>query len=259
MLFAVDMGNSNIVLGCMEGEEILFEERLSTNHGKTDLEYAIDLKNMLELHGIKPEDITGSIVSSVVPPLTETVCSAVKKILKIDPLVVGPGVKNGLKIRIDNPAQLGADLVVGAVAGLAEYQPPLAVIDMGTATTISVVNEKSEFLGGAIMPGIRTALDSLVAGTSQLQKISMGGLKKVIGSNTIDCMKSGIIYGNAACLDGLLERIEAELGMPVTAVATGGLAEVVIPHCKKEIHLDGHLLLKGLRVIYEMNMTDRRV
>ena len=149
----------------MEGKNILFEERISTNHKKTDLEYTIDFKNMFELHGIKPEEITGSILSSVVPPLTECICSAVKKLVGIEPLVVGPGVKNGLHITIDNPAQLGADLVVDAVAGLAEHKPPLAVIDMGTATTISVLNEKGQYIGGMILPGLRTALDSLVAGT----------------------------------------------------------------------------------------------
>ena len=210
---------------------------------------------MFELHGIKPEEITGSILSSVVPPLTECICSAVKKLVGIEPLVVGPGVKNGLHITIDNPAQLGADLVVDAVAGLAEHKPPLAVIDMGTATTISVLNEKGQYIGGMILPGLRTALDSLVAGTSQLPKISLDGPKKVIGSNTIDCMKSGVIEGNAACLDGLLERIEEELGMPVTAIATGGLSGVVVPHCKKKIELDSHLLLKGLRIIYDMNQN----
>ena len=255
MLFAIDMGNSNIVLGCMEGKNILFEERISTNHKKTDLEYTIDFKNMFELHGIKPEEITGSILSSVVPPLTECICSAVKKLVGIEPLVVGPGVKNGLHITIDNPAQLGADLVVDAVAGSAEHKPPPAVIDMGTATTISVLNEKGQYIGGMILPGLRTALDSLVAGTSQLPKISLDGPKKVIGSNTIDCMKSGVIEGNAACLDGLLERIEEELGMPVTAIATGGLSGVVVPHCKKKIELDSHLLLKGLRIIYDMNQN----
>lgn len=255
MIFAIDMGNSNIVLGCMEGKEVLFEERISTNQKKTALEYAIDFKNMFEIHAISVKDVTGAIVSSVVPPLTEIISQAVERIIGVRPLVVGPGVKNGLHIVIDNPAQLGADLVVDAVAGLADYQPPLAIIDMGTATTISVLNEKGQYIGGMIMPGMRTALDSLVSGTSQLPKISLESPKKVIGSNTIDCMKSGIIQGNAACLDGMLDRIEEELGMPVTAVATGGLSGVVVPHCKRNIHQDPYLLLKGLQIIYEMNQN----
>ena len=253
MLFAIDMGNSNIVLGCMEGDEILFEERLATNHEKTELEYAIDFKNLLELHGIQPQQVTGSIISSVVPPLTEVICAAVKKIIGIRPLIVGPGVKNGLPIAIDNPAQLGADLVIGAVAGLAEYPVPMAIIDMGTATTISVINAKGQYIGGMILPGMRKALNSLVSETSQLPDISMESPKRVIGRNTIDCMKSGMVYGNAAQLDGLLLRIEEELGMPVTAVATGGMSQVVVPHCRREIHVEPHLLLKGLKIVYDMN------
>lgn len=253
MLLAIDMGNSNIVLGCMEGEKILLEERISTNHSRTELEYAIDFKSMFELHGMEPGQITGAILSSVVPPLTDTICRAVEKITGIRPLVVGPGVKNGLQIRIDDPAQLGADLVVDAVAALAGYEPPLAVIDMGTATTISVIDGKGQYVGGMILPGMRTSLDSLVVKTSKLPKISLEAPKNFIGRNTVDCMKSGVVLGSAACLDGMLARIEEELGHPVTAVATGGLAATVLPYCKRKIISDPSLLLKGLRIIYEKN------
>lgn len=253
MIFAVDMGNSNIVLGCMKGEKLLFEERLATSQEKTALEYAIAIKNLLELYGVMPSDIEGSIISSVVPQLTETVALAVKKVCGKTPLIVGPGIKSGLNIIIDNPAQLGSDLVIGAVGALQNYKPPMVIIDMGTATTITYINEKSQFCGGAIMPGVVTAMNSLVSDTSQLIKISLDAPKKVVGSNTIDCMKSGAIYGNAAMIDGMIERIEEEEGREVTAVATGGLAGLIVPYCRKKIIVDDSLLIKGLYLIYMKN------
>ena len=257
MLFAIDMGNSSITLGCLSEDKLLFMERLSTNAAKADLEYAIDFKNVFELYGIQARDVTGCIISSVVPQLTEAIQSAVKKITGLDAMLVGPGVKTGLHITIDNPAQLGSDLVVDAVAGLAEYAPPLAIIDMGTATTIAVINADARYIGTVILPGVKTALDSLVSRTAQLPRIGFSAPPRVVGSNTVDSMKSGIIYGNAASIDGLLERIEDELGQPVTAIATGGLADNVLPHCKRPIIYDPALLLKGLRVIYEKNKDYR--
>lgn len=253
MIFAVDMGNSNIVLGCMEEERLLFEERLATNQEKTALEYAIDIKNLFELYEIKIGEIEGSIISSVVPQLTDTIAEAVKKVSGKAPIIVGPGVKSGLNIVIDNPAQLGADLVIGAVAALHAYQPPMVIIDMGTATTITYINEKSQFMGGAIMPGMVTAMNSLVSDTSQLIKISLEAPKKVVGSNTIDCMKSGAVYGNAAMIDGMIERIEKEAGREVRAIATGGLSGLVVPYCRKKITVDPSLLIKGLYLIYQRN------
>lgn len=253
MIFAVDMGNSNIVLGCIEKGKLIFEERLATNSGKTSLEYAIAIKNLFELYGIAPKEVEGSIISSVVPQLTDTISEAVAKVCGKKPMVVGPGIKSGLDIVIDNPAQLGADLITGAVAAIAEYELPLVVIDMGTATTFSYINEKKQFLGGAILPGIVTALNSLVSGTSQLIRISLDPPKKVVGSNTIDSMKSGAIYGSAAMIDGMIERIEEESGSRVTLVATGGLAKLVVPYCKKNIVVDEALLIKGLEIIYEKN------
>ena len=154
---------------------------------------------------------------------------------------------------IDNPAQLGADLIAGAVAALDEYEPPFIIIDLGTATTFSYVNEKKQFKGGVIMPGAITALNSLVSGTSQLIRISLEAPKKVIGSNTIDSMKSGIIYGNAAMIDGMIERIEEEMSRELLTIATGGLAKVIVPYCKKNIVVDDSLLIKGLGLIYEKN------
>ena len=253
MILAIDMGNSNIVIGCIDDDKIYFEERISTDYSKTEIEYYVLFKTVLDLHKIEAEKITGGIISSVVPPLLGVIKNAIKNLIHKEPLVVGPGVKTGLNIMMDNPRQVGSDLIVDAVAGINEYGAPLAVIDMGTATTISVVDKNKNYVGGVIMPGIRVAADSLVSRTAQLQKVSLEATEKFIGKNTVDCMKSGIIHGNAACIDGMLERIESELGYPVKAVATGGLARVVVPQCKREIIEDQNLLLKGLKIIYDKN------
>jgi len=253
MILALDIGNTNIVVGCIDREKTYFIERLSTVRTKTELEYAVDIKTVLDIYHIKKADIEGCIISSVVPQVTNIARLAAEKILKKEVMVLGPGVKTGLNIMMDNPGQLGADLVANAVAGLAEYPVPFIVIDMGTATTVSVVNEKKQYIGGMILPGVRISLDALTSRASQLSGISLEAPKRIIGKNTIDCMKSGLLYSNAAALDGIVERIEEELGQKTTVIATGGLAKKVIPHCKREIILDEDLLLKGLLVIYEKN------
>jgi type III pantothenate kinase len=166
---------------------------------------------------------------------------------------VGPGIKNGLKIKIDDPARLGSDLVVDAVAGINEYPVPLIICDFGTATTISVVNGEKEYIGGIIMPGVRVSHDSLVGRTAQLPKISLDPPTRVIGRNTVECMKSGILYATASSIDGMIERIEEELGERATVIATGGLASTIIPLCRREITIDDMLLLKGLMLIYNRN------
>lgn len=257
MILAVDIGNTNIVIGCIRKEKVLFTERLSTNITRTDLEYAITFKNVLEMYHLNSEDIEGAIISSVVPPLTDLVHDSIKKITNSEVLVVGPGVKTGLNILMDNPASLGSDLVVNAVAGIAEYPVPLILIDMGTATTISVVDKNKNYIGGMILPGVRISTDSLTSRTSQLPKISMEKPKKLIGKNTIDCMKSGVIYGNASCIDGMIQRINEELGEKATVVATGGLAKRIMPHCREEVILDDELLLKGLKYIYYKNQESK--
>ena len=253
MILAVDIGNTNIVLGCIEQEKIYFVERVSTNISKTELEYVVELKTLLDLYRIQVEEITGCIIASVVPPLTNIVKTAMEKYLHTTPLIVGPGVKTGLNILMDNPAQIGADLIVNAVAGLKYYGAPIIMIDMGTATTISVVDDKKNYIGGMILPGVKVSLESLVNRTSQLPKISLEAPKKIIGKNTIDCMKSGIIVGQAASMDGMIERIWEDLGYKAQVVATGGLAGCIVPHCKKKIIYDNELTLKGLNVIYRKN------
>ncbi len=256
MILAIDIGNTNIVVGCFDKDRVLFVERVSTDHKKTELEYAISLKNVLEIYGIHPSEVTGGIISSVVPPLTNILKASAEKIIGSEVMVVGPGIKTGLNIVMDNPAQLGSDLVVDAVAAIHEYPVPLVFVDMGTATTISVVDEQKRYIGGMILPGIRVSMDSLTSRTSQLPRISTEAPKKFIGKNTIDCMKSGMIYGNASCIDGMIRRIKEELGREdVTVLATGGLAKVIIPFCNEKIIYDDELLLKGLRLIYEKNCS----
>ena len=253
MILAIDVGNTNIVIGCFKDTEICFVERLSTNPQTTVLEYAVSFKNVLELYDIKPEQIEGGIISSVVPSVTQPIRQAVKKLTHRDIMTVGPGVKTGLSIIIDNPAQLGSDLVVDAVAGINEYSLPLIIFDMGTATTVSVIDENKNYLGGMILPGTVVSLNSLISRTSQLPKIGLEPPKKIIGANTIECMKSGIIYGTAASIDGVIDRIEESLGKKACVVATGGLAGVIVPFCKREVVVDDELLLKGLMIIYNKN------
>ena len=253
MILAIDIGNTNIVIGCSDGMRCVFEERLSTVRTKTELEYAIDIKNVLDIYHIKRQDLEGGIISSVVPQITKVVKLAAEKIIKKEMLVIGSGIKTGLDIRIDNPSQLGSDLVVDAVAGLEEYQAPLLIFDLGTATTVSVVDKRHIYQGTIIYPGVQVSLDSLTARASQLGGISLEAPDHIIGKNTVESMKSGIIYSSAAAIDGIIDRLEEELGEPATAIATGGLAKKIIPYCKRKIVLDENLLLKGLALIYQKN------
>lgn len=253
MILAVDIGNSNVVIGCFEGDDIRLLERMSTNRNSTALEYAVLIKTVLELHGLDKASFEGGIISSVVPAVTNMVKAAIEKLTGNPPLVVGPGLKTGLRILLDNPAQLGSDRVADAVAAISEYSCPLITVDMGTATTISVIDKDKNFIGGVIMPGLRISAESLSSRTSQLPQISLDPPKKAIGRNTIDCMRSGIVLGCAATIDGIIEKIEQELGYPCTVVSTGGHAGIVIPYCKRKIIVDEKLLLKGLMILYRKN------
>ena len=253
MILAIDIGNTNIVIGCIDGRDCHFVERLSTVRTKTELEYAIDIKNVLDIYHIRRTDLEGGIISSVVPQITTVVKLAVEKILKKEVLVVGAGIRTGLNIRIDNPAQLGSDLVVDSVAAIAEYPTPLLIFDMGTANTVCVIDKDRHYIGGMIYPGVGVSLDSLTANASQLGGISLDAPEHIIGKNTADCMKSGTIYSSAAAMDGIIDRLVDELGGKVTVIATGGLAKKIVPYCRREIILDDNLLLKGLAVIYRKN------
>lgn len=253
MLLAIDIGNTNITLGGYSDDVLAFTARIATDHNMTSDQYAVTLKEILTLYNQSYEDIDDCIISSVVPQVGEFISKAVFTLCEIVPLMVGPGVKTGLNIKIDNPAQLGADLVVGAVGAISKYTLPCIIIDMGTASTISVVDKNGSFLGGVIAAGVRLTLKALAENTAQLPSISINAPKSVIGANTVDCMKSGLVYGTAAMLDGLLDRIENELGSSAAVIATGGLAKEIITHCEHTVIYDENLLLDGLREIYYKN------
>lgn len=254
MILALDVGNTNIVLGCIDdNNKIVYEARVATDHGKTEYQYAVEFKSLLEIASIDTNLITGAIMSSVVPPLVLILKKAVEFVTGVIPIVVGPGVKTGLNIMLDNPAQLGSDQVVDAIAALDEYEPPIIIFDMGTATTVSVIDKNKNYLGGMIIPGIKVSQEALTARTSQLPKISIEAPKRIIGKNTIDCMKSGAIYANAAMVDGVVGLIEHEIGDKATVIATGGLSASIIPFCKRNIIIDNDLLIKGLKIVYDKN------
>ena len=253
MLLAIDLGNTNLVIGCIKDDKILFKARIATDRLRTSDQYGVEIKNMMEAYGVQLAEIDDCIISSVVPPVFNSVRTGVIKILGKQPMVVGPGLKTGLNIHMDVPSQVGSDRIVIAVAALAEYTAPLILMDLGTATTIEVVEPDNVYLGGIIFPGVRVSLDALTSRTSQLPGISLDKPKQVIGKNTVDCMRSGMMYGTAAMLDGLVDRIEEELGHTSTIIATGGLAQFITPLCKHDIILEKNLLLKGLNILYKKN------
>lgn len=253
MLLAIDIGNTNLVMGCFRDDKILFKARIATDPTRTSDQYGVEIKNMLEAYGVKRSDIEDCIISSVVPPVFNSVRTGVIKIIGKQPMVVGPGLKTGLNIHVDVPSQVGSDRIVIAVAALAEYKAPLLLMDLGTATTLEVVEPDNVYMGGVIIPGVRVSLDALTSRAAQLPGISLDQPKQVIGKNTVDCMRSGMMYGTAAMLDGLVERMEEELGHRCTLIATGGLAQFITPLCKREIILEKDLLLKGLNIIYKKN------
>ncbi len=253
MILTIDVGNSNIVLGGVRDDDILFEARLRTDATKTSDEYCIDLKMILDVYGFTAKDVEGTIIASVVPQVLNSMKTSVLKLTGKAPLVVGPGLKTGLNIAIENPSQTGADLVVGCVAALREHKAPMIVIDMGTATTMIVLDKNSAMIGGCIMPGVKISMDALTDRTALLPGLQLDQPKKAIGRNTIDCMRSGLMLGAACMIDGMIERMEEELGYKTTVIATGGIAKFVVPMCRREIIYDKDLLVKGLATLYREN------
>ena len=253
MLLAIDIGNTNIVIGVIEDDVIRFEARIATDQVRTSDQYGVEIKNVLEAYGVSKDEIEDCIISSVVPPVFNSVKTGVVKVIGKQPMVVGPGLKTGLNINVDVPSQVGSDRIVIAVAALAEYQPPMILMDLGTATTIEVVEPGNMYLGGVIFPGVKISLDALTSRAAQLPGISLDKPKNIIGRNTVDCMRSGMMYGTAAMIDGIVDRIAEELGHSSTLVATGGIASKITPLCKREIILERDLLLKGLNIIYKKN------
>ncbi len=254
MILAIDIGNTNIVLGGFENDKLEFVARIATNPNKTEDEYATKIRSILSLHNVDTSVVGGAIISSVVPPLTSVVKRAIKLIYNIDALIVGPGIKTGINIHCDNPASVGADLICACVAAHYLYGSPSLIVDMGTATKIMVMDKSGSFIGVSIIPGVNIALKALASGTAQLPQISLDAPKSVIGKNTVDCMKSGVVFGNASLIDGMIDRFNEEMGDNLPVYGTGGLAATILSHCKHEITLDADMVLKGLNILYNKNI-----
>ena len=253
MILAIDIGNTNIVLGGIRAGEIVFVARMATEHTRTEDEYGVTMKRILELYGATPSEISGAIISSVVPPVTGAIRGAVRTVTGCEAKLVKTGIRTGLNLKVENPSALGADMIVNAVAALAEYRPPLIIFDLGTATTISVVDGERDYLGSVICPGVRVSLDALSEHAAQLPDIGLEQPEQLIGRSTVESMRSGLLYGHAAMVDGMIRYIEEELGRPATVLATGGLSRMVVPLCRREVHCDENLLLKGLWLLWEKN------
>lgn len=254
MILAIDIGNSNVVIGCLdENNQTIKQFRMVTDLKKTEDEYASGMRTILEYNDVDCDGFDGAIICSVVPPLTETFRTAVRNVTGHRALVVGAGLKTGLNIMIENPASLGSDLVAVSVGAMVDYPLPVIVLDMGTATTITVVDDGNKFLGGAIVPGVALSINALSSGTSLLQKVPIDAPDKCICTTTTQCMQSGAVYGNASMIDGMIERFEMELGRKATVVATGGVASKIIPYCRREVIYDENLLLRGLGMLYKKN------
>ena len=257
MILAIDVGNTNIVLGgIVEGKQV-FSARLASDRNKTEDQYALDIQGILTMHGVKPSDIEGGILSSVVPYLQTIIPHAVRLLTGVDIMVVGPGIKTGLNIRMDDPGTVGSDLIVSAVAARAKYPLPIAVIDMGTATTISVIDAEGNYIGGMIIPGLWVSVNALSARAAQLPYIDLSGPTKLLGTNTVDCMRSGAVIATASMLDGVIDRLEEELGSPVSAVLTGGVSPLVVPYCRRSYHVEPDILIAGLQILYDKNKANR--
>ena len=253
MILTIDVGNTNIVLGVFDGDTLVFECRLTTNLHETADEYAIKLSSVFYVRNIDAKKIDGGIISSVVPPLSQTLAEAVRLLTGCRPLIVGPGLKTGINIKIDNPGELGADMVVATAASIAKYPLPQIVCDLGTAITVSVIDSSGAYRGGAIACGIKTALNALSGSTAQLPQIHLGAPEKAIGTTTAACMNSGAVFGTAAMIDGLVHRFEQELGEKAFVVLTGGFGPMIAKYCTCETTVDNDLLLDGLRILYNKN------
>lgn len=256
MILAVDIGNTNIVLGIFDGEKIYCSFRLHTDAQRTTDEYASTIILLMNSKGIDIKNIKGAVISSVVPPLIYSFTKFCVKYLGIDPMVIAPGVKTGMPIRYENPKEVGADRIVNSVAARDKFGSPVIVLDFGTATTFDVVNSKGEYAGGVICPGVKLSAGILHAKTAKLPEIEIEKVEKVIGKNTIHSLQSGIYYGYLSMVDGVLERIMLEeFGRTdVKVIATGGLGSVFARESKYIEYYDPDLTLTGLRLIYEKNL-----
>ena len=253
MILAMDIGNTSIALGGFEGDELKFVVRLSTDVKKTEDEYASKIMNILTIHNVTKENVEGAIISSVVPQLNSVMKSALRLVYDVDALMVCPGIKTGIGILCDSPSSVGADLICSCVAANTLYSSPALIIDIGTATKMIVTNKNGAFIGVSIIPGVMMGLKGLASGTAQLPQVGLEAPATVIGKNTVDCMKSGVIFGHASMMDGMIDRINAEVGEKLPVIVTGGYASVIVPHCNHEMQIDEYLVLRGLNIIYQKN------
>jgi len=254
MMLAVDIGNTNIVLGVYRGRELLHHFRLSTARQTTVDEYGVLIHNLFKMSELSIKDIEGVIISSVVPPLVQVIVEMCVKYIGQDPLLVGPGIKTGLNLRYENPREVGADRIVNAVAAIEQYKCPLVVVDFGTATTFDCIDAGANYLGGAIVPGLGISTEALYQRASKLPRIELEKPKKVIGRNTVHAMQAGIIFGYAGQVEGIVRRIKVEMNAPeLKVIATGGLASLIAGETECIHEVNPMLTLEGLRIIYDRN------
>lgn len=253
MILTIDIGNTNVAFGGFVDGECTFVARVATDPAQTEDEYASKMLSILSLHGVDRDQLDGAIISSVVPQLTTVMKKAVAMICGVEALVVGPGIKTGINIHCDAPSSVGSDLICACVAVNHLYGSPALIVDMGTATKMMVLSDKGTFIGVSIIPGLRMGLRALSEGTAQLPQVSLEAPASVVGKNTVDAMKSGVIFGHAAMVDGMIDRFDEELGMSLPVYATGGLSQLIVPHCKHDITLNDNLVLKGLELLYIKN------
>lgn len=257
MILTIDVGNTNVVIGSVEKGKILFTSRMATNPNDLANDVALRMRQFFEFQGVDYKSFEGAILSSVVPQLNNAITTAVTMLTGLNCLVVGAGIKTGLNVKIDDPGTLAADLLTASVGAASMFKPPIIVVDTGTATTITAVDADGSYIGGAIIPGVKLSYSALASGTSLLPNIAIEAPKKCISSNTVDSMRSGAVFGTASMIDGMIERMEEELGQPATIVATGGIARHIIPYCRKKIEYEPDLILKGLEILYEKNRKKR--
>ena len=253
MILVTDIGNTNIVFGVFDGDRLVFESRADTNRHRMADQYSVMLGQIFQLYGVDMKDIDGAVISSVVPPVSDQLKLSVQKLFGVTPLMVGVGVKTGVNIQIDDPSTLGADMACGAAAAKELYPLPCIVIDLGTATKVFAVNKSGAMIGGIIAPGVKISLEALAKGAASLPMISLDGHSPVIGTNTVDSMRSGVLYGHAGMLDSFIDRFQEELGEAATVVATGGFIHVLKDYCRHKFIVNPQLVMDGMRIIYNKN------
>jgi type III pantothenate kinase len=253
MLLAIDVGNTNIVYGLFDGDKLVHKFRVESARGRTADEYSVVLRSLLDMHGVDPTRIDAAIVACVVPSLTDPMVSLARSAFGREAVIVGPGIRSGMAILIENPREVGADRIADAVAGFDRAKGGVVVVDFGTSTNFDVVTPKGEYLGGVLAPGLQISADALFSRAAKLPRVEIAKPARVVGRNTVHAMQSGIVYGYVGLVDGLVDRIRAEVGFPCAVIATGGLASLIAPLSRTITEVDDELTLVGLRILYDRN------